>query len=82
MNKSISQLFKLFLPRNSVRGTISKQGAIKYLYSRPKHWLDVKIEKNIYDKAGRLSQKYGYFNLVTFSLCRSTKVLLQIQFSP
>lgn len=81
MNKSISQLFKLFLPRNSVRGTISKQGAIKYLYPRPKHWLDVKIKKK-YDKAGRLSQKYGYFNLVTFSLCRSTKVLLQIQFSP
>lgn len=81
MNKSISQLFKLFLPRNCVRGTISKQGAIKYLYPRQKHWLDVKIKKK-YDKAGRLSQKYGYFNLVTFSLCRSTKVLLQIQFSP
>lgn len=51
MNKSISQLFKLFLPRNSVRGTISKQGAIKYLYPRPKHWLDVKIKKNMIKQA-------------------------------
>lgn len=39
------------MPRNSVSAALSKQGTVKYLYYRPKHWLYEKIKKNIIKKA-------------------------------
>lgn len=63
--KAFHNFSNCFCQETALEERYHKQGAIKYLYSRPKHWLDVKIKKK-YDKAGRLSQKYGYFNLVTF----------------